>query len=150
MESFSETVNKIDFESLATQLSTIDSLDLHLQHLLIDKDSLKIHQERVKKVDDTVVNLESHLVQLQNQVTQLLSRPQQQECTEALSDVMREHQDRARKSDQTVLSLDSQMNQLREQVSELVHRPQLVQPSLSSVTDELVANISDKLDQICA
>ena len=51
---------------------------------------------------------------------------------------------------ETILCLDSQMNQLREQVTELLHRPQPVQSGPSAVTDELVANISNKLDQICA
>ena len=87
MESFCKAVEKVDLESLSKQMETVENLDLHLQHLLLDKDSLKQQQERVKKVDDTVSDLNHQLSQLQNQMTELLSQPQQkQECSSTLSE----------------------------------------------------------------
>ena len=76
METFCETVKNIDFDSLATQLGTIESLNLHLQHLLIDKESLKENQERLLRVDGTVSGLDNQISQLQEQVSELLNRPE--------------------------------------------------------------------------
>lgn len=41
------------------------------------------------------------------------------------------------------------MDQLGEQVTELLHRPQPVQPGPSALTDKLISDMSNKLDQIC-
>ena len=76
METFCETVKNIDFDSLATQLGTIESLNLHLQHLLIDKESLKENQERLLRVDGTVSGSDNQISQLQEQVSEHLNRPE--------------------------------------------------------------------------
>ena len=65
-----------DFDSLAKQLCTIESLNLHLQHLLIDKESLKEHHERLVRVDGTVSGLVNQISQLQEQVSGLINRPE--------------------------------------------------------------------------
>ena len=87
MDNFCKTVDKINFESLTKQMGIVENLDLHLQHLLLDKDSLKHQQERVKKVDDTVMNLEAQITQLQGQVSELVNRPHPtQKCSSTLTD----------------------------------------------------------------
>ena len=100
LEDFCSTVKKIDFDSLTTQLSTVESLDLHLQHFLIEKEAMKEHQEKTEKAGETV------------------------------------------------LQLSSQMAQLKDQVAELLQRPEPQQPSPSALTDELISDISRKLDQL--
>ena len=102
MGDFCEAVQKVDFDSLTAQLGTLESMDLHLQHFLIDKESLEEHHERTKKANETVLNL------------------------------------------------DKQMDQLKGQVAELINRPQLEKSGPSMLTDEFVADISQKLDQISA
>ena len=101
---FCKTVKGIDFDSLAAQLGTVESFDLHLQHFLIDKESLKEQQVGAQKANDAVLSMESKMLQLQEQVSELLTRPQPEP---------------------------------------------MVHPA-STMTDEFVANISSKLDQICA
>ena len=57
LETFCKTVNSIDFESISDQLSAVQDLDVHLKHFLLDTDSLKDHQERVAKVDESIVSV---------------------------------------------------------------------------------------------
>ena len=75
LETFCKTVNSIDFESISDQLSAVQDLDVHLKHFLLDTDSLKDHQERVAKVDESIVSVSDKITQLQSQVTELLERP---------------------------------------------------------------------------
>ena len=87
MESFSQAVEKFDFESLTQQMGTVQDLDLHLKHLLLDTTSLEQQQERVKKVDDSVIDLKDQISHLQGQVTELISRPHpEQQCASKLSE----------------------------------------------------------------
>ena len=73
---FCKTLNKVDFDSLKTQLDTVESMNLHLQHFLIEKEDMKDHQERTKKVGETVESLDGKVAQLREQVQELLNRPQ--------------------------------------------------------------------------
>ena len=86
VDSMCSALGKVDFESLAEQLERIETLDLRLQHLLLNEESLKDQQERGKKVETGVSNLESQITLLQGEVQKLSSQPMaEQTCTSAVS-----------------------------------------------------------------
>ena len=76
LKSFQETIEKVDFDSLTAQLQKMQSFDLHLQHLLLNEDSLKAQQSQSKTIDDSVQSISCEMLKLQDQVTELVNRPQ--------------------------------------------------------------------------
>ena len=76
LKSFQETIDKVDFDSLTAQLQKMQSFDLYLQHLLLNEDSLKVQQSQSKTMDDSIQSISCEMIKLQDQVTELVNRPQ--------------------------------------------------------------------------
>ena len=62
----------------------------------------------------------------------------------------KEQQEQGKKVEDTVLNLQGQISLLQDEIKVLVTRPGPEQKCSSSVNDELIANLSHKLDTLCA
>ena len=97
ISSFAKEIAKVDFDGVKNSLNAIQDLDVHLKHLLLNHDDLKAHQSRTERIEanlskisenigtssqpsnnEAIDTLGMHIKQLQEQINEFTSMPQQQ------------------------------------------------------------------------
>ena len=123
---FTEMVGKIDFDSVRNSLNAVQDLDLHVQHLLLNKDDLKGHQKVTERIEaslnnitakldsktttnDSIETLSESIHHLQEQVIALSNRPVVQPVHDTSA-------------------TDHVLESISKQLTELCERPQISAP----------------------
>ena len=123
---FNELVGKIDFESVKNSLNAVQDLDLHVQHLLLNKDDLKSHQKTTERIEsclskiaekldsetssnDSIKSLSESIQHLHDQIDAFSNRPVVQHIPDSSA-------------------TDHVLEAISKQLTELCERPQVSAP----------------------
>ena len=122
ISSFSDVISKIDFESLKNGLTAVQDLDVHMQHLLISKDSLAERQNNIEQIESNLNKISEAVDAKLSQTTTIKS----------------------------IDSLTEKIQHLDEQLSTFIATPVSVGSSdISATTDKLLDDISKQLNTLC-
>jgi hypothetical protein len=115
-------MSKVDFELLRKNLVSLQDLDLHIKHLLINKDDLKEQQSRMDRMESDIGKITDSLDAKINVIT----------------------------DDKSTISLSEQIASLQEQISALVAREPTTSSAGPSVgAEKLMVDISAQLEELC-
>ena len=61
IETVSGTLNSMDLDKFSKQISTLEELDMHVQHILLNQDSLEQSQKTMRNIDKNVDSMSSSM-----------------------------------------------------------------------------------------
>ena len=152
LETVSGTLNSMDLDKFSKQISTLEELDMHVQHILLNQDSLEQSQKTMRNIDKNVDSMSSSmsaaLIEQSKKIDDLES--QIQNFTAVTHQIPPEHINNdgellatiAGKLDES--EFKEQVTQMQQQVNELCNRPEVESliPTPSSYSDEFLESIS--------
>ena len=164
LKTVSSTLNSMDLDKFSKQISTLEELDMHVQHILLNQDTLEQSQKTVRNIDKNVDSMSSSmsaaLIEQSKKIDDLES--QIQNFTAVTHQIPPEHINNDGELLATIAGkLDDlyypepefkdQVTRMQQQVNELCNRHEVESliPTPSSYSDEFLESISSKLELLC-
>lgn len=87
LQNLATAMSSIDFEKFTAQVGTIQNFDLHLQHLLLNQNSLEGYQDSVKEIESRMngmsLSMETTMSEISGQISSLQTQVDELSSTQA-------------------------------------------------------------------